>query len=159
MWKGTSVPPVSSPPPKEGEHHLLTLQTVSLEAEEEELEEVCQVTTALQKGLAMAALAIGAVVPQPGQGVQRSLPAGMAASVGEGACAFYDLGLMQINILQEKGQAKSSESKPTETTRHATDWGTISGCDEDGDTLAVSLYCHADSCDILIFLGIQICWT
>ncbi|XP_071671668.1 transcriptional repressor CTCFL isoform X1 [Patagioenas fasciata] len=40
--------------------------------------------------------------------------AGTAATAREGICAFYDPGLTQINVLQEKGQAKSSESKRTE---------------------------------------------
>lgn len=42
------------------------------------------------------------------------MPAGTAVTAREGICAFYDLGLTQINVLQEKGQAKSSESKRTE---------------------------------------------
>ncbi|XP_032838399.2 transcriptional repressor CTCFL isoform X2 [Tyto alba] len=52
-------------------------------------------------------------VPQ-GQGVLHAVPAGMALSVQEGIGVFYDLGLMPLNILQEEGQAESSESKPTE---------------------------------------------
>ncbi|KAM6378686.1 LOW QUALITY PROTEIN: transcriptional repressor CTCFL [Pluvialis apricaria] len=109
---GTSVPPVLSPSPEEGEHRLLMLQTVRLEAEERGLEESVRSLPPTWQA-SMAVLAIGAVVPQLGQGVWRGLPAGTAASIGRGL-AFYDLGLMQINILQEKGQAKSSESKPTE---------------------------------------------
>ncbi|XP_069728207.1 transcriptional repressor CTCFL [Phaenicophaeus curvirostris] len=37
-----------------------------------------------------------------------------ARSIKEGICVFYDLGLTQINVLQEKEQTKSSESKLTE---------------------------------------------
>ncbi|XP_051489369.1 transcriptional repressor CTCFL [Apus apus] len=59
----------------------------------------------------MAVLA-GAVVLQQGQGVLHSVPASMALQ--EDICVFYDLGLTQFNILQEKGQAKSSASKPRE---------------------------------------------
>ncbi|XP_009579071.1 PREDICTED: transcriptional repressor CTCFL-like, partial [Fulmarus glacialis] len=117
MGTGASDPPEWSLSPEEGEKHLLSLQTVCLQAEEEDLEGVCQITAHPQKGVAMAALA-GAVVVQTvvqqGQGVLHNVPAGMGVSVREGVCIFYDLGLMQINVLQEKGQAKSSESKPTE---------------------------------------------
>ncbi|XP_076208210.1 transcriptional repressor CTCFL isoform X2 [Aptenodytes patagonicus] len=119
MQTGASVPPEWSLSPEEGEKHLLTLQTVCLkaEAEEEDLEGVCQITAHPQKSVVIAALA-GAVVLQPvvqqGQGVLHNVPAGMAVSVREGICVFYDLGLTQINVLQEKGQAANSESKPTE---------------------------------------------
>ncbi|KAM9260593.1 LOW QUALITY PROTEIN: transcriptional repressor CTCFL [Cariama cristata] len=108
LGTGASVPPEWSLSPEEGEKHFVTLRTVCLKAEEEE---VCQITAHLQKGVVMAAPA-GAVVPQ-GQSVLHNVPAGMAVSVREGICVFYDLGLTQINSLQERG-AKSSESKPTE---------------------------------------------
>lgn len=115
MQTVASVPPEWSLSPEKGEKHLLTLQTVCLKAEEKDLEGLCQKTTHLQKGVAMAA---GAVVLQPavqqGQGVLHNVPAGMAVSVQEGIRVFYDVGLAQINVLQEKGQANSSESEPTE---------------------------------------------
>lgn len=117
MQTGASVPPEWSLSPEEGEKHLLTLQTVCLKAEEEDLGEVCQITAHPQKSMAIAALAEAVVlqpVVQQGQGVLHNVPAGMAVSVREGICVFYDLGLTQINVLQEKGQATNSESKPTE---------------------------------------------
>ncbi|KAM6053145.1 transcriptional repressor CTCFL isoform 2-T5 [Theristicus caerulescens] len=113
MRTGASVPPECPLSPEEGEKHLLTLQTVCLRAEEEDLEGACQITAHPQKGVAMAALA-GAVVLQPGQGELHNRPAGMAVSVREGVCGFYDLGLTQINVLPDEGQVKSSESKPAE---------------------------------------------
>ncbi|KAM4650118.1 transcriptional repressor CTCFL [Amazona ochrocephala] len=107
MQAGASVPPEQALFPEEGEKHLLTLQTVCPNAEEEDLEGICPIGA---HGTAMAALA-GAVVLQP---VLHNVPAGMAVSVQEGVCVFYDLGLAQSYVLQEKGQAVSSESKPTE---------------------------------------------
>ncbi|KAM9218803.1 LOW QUALITY PROTEIN: transcriptional repressor CTCFL [Leptosomus discolor] len=107
-----SVPPEWSLSHEEGENHLLTLQTACPKAEEDDLEEVSQMTAYLQKGVAVAVVL--QLVVQQGQGVQHNVPAGMAVSVREGVCVFYDLGLTQINVLQEKGQAKSSENKPTE---------------------------------------------
>ncbi|KAK2529062.1 Ctcfl [Columba livia] len=56
----------------------------------------------------------GAVLLQPVVQSGPNVPAGTAVTAREGICAFYDLGLTQINVLQEKGQAKSSESKRTE---------------------------------------------
>ncbi|XP_059683395.1 transcriptional repressor CTCFL [Gavia stellata] len=117
MRTGASVPPERSLSPEEGETHLLTLQPVCLKAEEEDLEGVSQITAPPQKRGAVAALAWAGVlqpVVQQGQAVLHSAPAGMAVSVREGGCVFYDLGLTQINTLQEKGQAKSSERKPTD---------------------------------------------
>lgn len=117
MQTVAGVSPEWSLSPEQGEKHLLPLQTVCLKAEEEDLEGVCQITAHPQKGVEMAALA-GAVVLQPvvqqGQGVLHNVLAGTALNVQEGICVFCDLGLTQINIWQEKGQAKSSESKPTE---------------------------------------------
>ncbi|XP_075624960.1 transcriptional repressor CTCFL [Balearica regulorum gibbericeps] len=103
MWTGASVPPEWSLSPEEGEKHFLTLQTVCLKAEEEDP----------QQRMARAAPA-RALVVQQGQGVLHNVPAGMALSVREGICGFYDLGLTQINVSQEEGQVRSSESKPTE---------------------------------------------
>ncbi|KAM6319278.1 LOW QUALITY PROTEIN: transcriptional repressor CTCFL [Podargus strigoides] len=101
------------PVSEEGEKHLLTLHTVCLNAEEEEdLDGAHQITAHLQEGVTMAALL------QQGEGVLLNVPAGRAVSVPEGICAFYGLGLTQTNILQEKEQAKSSESKPPEKPRH-----------------------------------------
>ncbi|KAM6242673.1 transcriptional repressor CTCFL isoform 3-T3 [Spheniscus humboldti] len=117
MQMGANVPPEWSLSPEEGEKHLLTLQTVCLKAEEEDLGGVCQITAHPQKSVAIAALAEAVVlqpVVQQGQGVLHNMPAGMAVSVREGICVFYDLGLTQINVLQEKGQGTNSESKPTE---------------------------------------------
>lgn len=114
-WTGASVPPEWSRSPEKGDKQLLTLQTACLKAED--LEGVCQITAHLQKRVAGAALA-GAVVLQPvvqqGQGVLQNVPAAMAVSMQEGICVFYYLGLTQINVLQDRGQAESSESKPTE---------------------------------------------
>ncbi|CAM9564304.1 unnamed protein product [Bubo scandiacus] len=90
--------------------HLLALQTVCLTAGEEDLEGLWPITALPQKGVAGAGAVVLRPVEQQGQGV----PAGTARSVREGICVFYDLGLTQINVLQEKGQAESSESKPTE---------------------------------------------
>ncbi|XP_054701986.1 transcriptional repressor CTCFL isoform X1 [Grus americana] len=102
MWTGARVPLEWSLSPEEGEKHFLTLQTVCLKAEEEDL----------QQRMARAAPARAFVVQQ-GQGVLHNVPAGMALSVREGICGFCDLGLTQINVSQE-GQVKSSESKPTD---------------------------------------------
>ncbi|KAM6404476.1 LOW QUALITY PROTEIN: transcriptional repressor CTCFL [Rhynochetos jubatus] len=117
MGTGPSVHPEQPLSPEEGEKHLLMLQPVCLKAEEEDLQGDCQLTAHPQKAVAMASLA-GAVVLQPvvqqGQGVLHNVPAGIAVSVREGACGFYDSGLMQINLFQQKGQARSSESQPTE---------------------------------------------
>ncbi|GAB0197479.1 transcriptional repressor CTCFL [Grus japonensis] len=99
---GARVPLEWSLSPEEGEKHFLTLQTVCLKAEEEDL----------QQRMARAAPARAFVVQQ-GQGVLHNVPAGMALSVREGICGFCDLGLTQINVSQE-GQVKSSESKPTD---------------------------------------------
>ncbi|XP_061297469.1 transcriptional repressor CTCFL isoform X1 [Pezoporus flaviventris] len=109
MQAGASVSPEWSLFPEEGEKHLLTLQTVCPSTEEEDLEGICPISAHPQNGMAVAALA-GAVVLQP---VLCDVPAGMAISVWEGVCVFCDLGLAQSNVLQEEGQAISSESKPT----------------------------------------------
>ncbi|KAM6113085.1 transcriptional repressor CTCFL [Pterocles gutturalis] len=104
------IPPGWSLSPEESENPLLALQRACLKAEEENLEGVCRIPAHPQPGLALAV----AGVLQPGQGELHNVPAGVAASAQEGICVFYDLGLMQINVLEEKEQAKSSESKPTE---------------------------------------------
>ncbi|KAM6248268.1 LOW QUALITY PROTEIN: transcriptional repressor CTCFL [Porphyrio hochstetteri] len=96
--------------PEEDEKHLLTLQPVCLKAEEEDLQRAWQ--PVVERAVLIRA-AVPQLVLQQGQAVQHSVPTGMALSVQEGILAFYDLGLIQINILQE-GQAESSESKLTE---------------------------------------------
>lgn len=65
------------------------------------------------KGLVMATLD-GAILLQPVVQSGPTAPMGPAVTAQEGICAFYDLGLTQINVLQGKGQAESSESKWTE---------------------------------------------
>uniref|UniRef100_A0A8C4JYW1 Transcriptional repressor CTCFL-like n=1 Tax=Dromaius novaehollandiae TaxID=8790 RepID=A0A8C4JYW1_DRONO len=89
---GGGDPPEWSLPPEEGEKQLLTLQTVHLEAGEDPL-----------------------VVVQQGHGLLQDLPAGVALSVQEGVCVFYDLEVIQSSILQERMQAKNLESKSPES--------------------------------------------
>lgn len=105
MWMGAGVPPVLSLSPEEGEKHLLTLQPAKAD-----WEGVCLITVPAREVLAAPA----GVVVRLGQGVQHGVPSGMAVSVWEGIRVFYDLGLTLVNILQEGGLAKSSESKPSE---------------------------------------------
>ncbi|XP_027553025.1 transcriptional repressor CTCFL isoform X1 [Neopelma chrysocephalum] len=62
----------------------------------------------------MAALAGAVVLPGQGQAVAHSVSQGMALTLREGICVFYDLELAQVHVLQEEGQEKSSESKATE---------------------------------------------
>ncbi|XP_062460099.1 transcriptional repressor CTCFL isoform X1 [Pezoporus occidentalis] len=109
MQAGASVSPEWSLFPEADGKHLLTLQTVCPSTEEEDLEGICPISAHPQNGMVVAALP-GAVVLQP---VLCNVPAGMAISVREGVSVFCDLGLTQSNVLQEEGQAISSESKPT----------------------------------------------
>ncbi|XP_021272593.1 transcriptional repressor CTCFL [Numida meleagris] len=99
---GTSDPTEWSLSPEEGEKHLLTLQTVCLRAEEYDIEGICHITAHLQEEVT---LAVPAVVVQCGQGV--------TVSGHEAICDLYDLGLVQIDMLQE-GKAESSENKSME---------------------------------------------
>ncbi|KAJ7401622.1 CCCTC-binding factor like protein [Pitangus sulphuratus] len=64
----------------------------------------------------MAALAGAVVLPGQGQGQAgvHGVSQGMALTLREGICVFYDLEQAQIHVLQEEGQEKSSESKATE---------------------------------------------
>ncbi|XP_068768371.1 transcriptional repressor CTCFL [Struthio camelus] len=105
--------------PEEGEKQLLTLQTVRLKAGEDDFQAAHQLRAQPQDGEQAVArdgagLLPPLVVVQQGQGVHQNLPAGVVLSVQEGVCAFYDLELMQISILQEKAQAKNLESKSAE---------------------------------------------
>ncbi|KAM4762666.1 transcriptional repressor CTCFL [Cyanocitta cristata] len=63
---------------------------------------------------ACRALAGPVAPPGLGRAVAHSLPPGMAVTLREGICVFYDLELAQIHILQEEGQEESSENKATE---------------------------------------------
>ncbi|XP_071615532.1 transcriptional repressor CTCFL isoform X2 [Heliangelus exortis] len=115
MQTGTSVPSEQLMPLEDREKHLLTLQPVCLNAEEEEekdVEGVCQTTTSLQKGVAMAALA-GAVVLQQGQGVLQSVPAGMAVDRDTDVIAFQNK--VQQLTPAEEGLKKQLYSTPWET--------------------------------------------
>ncbi|XP_064321360.1 transcriptional repressor CTCFL [Phalacrocorax carbo] len=105
MWTGPNITPVWSFSPEEGEKHFLTLQTVCLKAEEEDLEGLCQMTAHPQKGVAMAALA-GAVVLQPvvqqGQAVLHNVPAGMAIDRDNYVVAFENKA-QQLSACEEGG--------------------------------------------------------
>uniref|UniRef100_A0A8B9NW60 CCCTC-binding factor n=1 Tax=Apteryx owenii TaxID=8824 RepID=A0A8B9NW60_APTOW len=106
---GGGDPPEWSLPPQEGEKQLLTLQTVCLKAGEDDFQGEHQMSAEWQNG------AQPLLVLQQGQGVHQDLPAAVAMSIQEGVCAFYDLELVQINILQERTQAKNLESKSRES--------------------------------------------
>ncbi|KAK4812894.1 hypothetical protein QYF61_027288 [Mycteria americana] len=117
MRTGAGVSPEWSLSPEQDEKHLLTLQTVCLKAEEEDLEGACQITAHPRKGVAMAALA-GAAVLQPvvqqGQGVLHDVPAGMAIDRDSGVIVFENK--VQQLTPPEEGEGKERFFTLGETT-------------------------------------------
>uniref|UniRef100_A0A8C4JTQ3 Transcriptional repressor CTCFL-like n=1 Tax=Dromaius novaehollandiae TaxID=8790 RepID=A0A8C4JTQ3_DRONO len=112
---GGGDPPEWSLPPEEGEKQLLTLQTVHLEAGEDAFQGEHQLSVPPQNGERAGAwdgagLLQPLVVVQQGHGLLQDLPAGVALSVQEGVCVFYDLEVIQSSILQERMQAKNLET-------------------------------------------------
>lgn len=56
----------------------------------------------------------GAAGAGPGRAAVHSVRPGMALTLRDGTCVFYDLELAQAHILQEEGLEKSAESKAAE---------------------------------------------
>uniref|UniRef100_A0A803YCT8 C2H2-type domain-containing protein n=1 Tax=Meleagris gallopavo TaxID=9103 RepID=A0A803YCT8_MELGA len=133
---GTSDPTEWSLSPEDSEKHLLTLQTVCLRAEEDDVEGFCHITAHSQEEVMLAVPATVAVVVQHGQGVP--------VSGHEAVCDLCDLGLVQINILQE-GKAESSENKSVEGAHDMLliEVQQLAQSEEDGGKEAEGLSCKA----------------
>uniref|UniRef100_A0A8C3IJ86 CCCTC-binding factor n=1 Tax=Chrysemys picta bellii TaxID=8478 RepID=A0A8C3IJ86_CHRPI len=104
-----------SPSPVQGEKHLIMLQTVHLKEGEDDLQGVSQLNIQQQSGVHMvvqrgAGVLQPLVVVQQGVGAQQNLPTGVAISIQDGVYTFHDVEVMQINVLQEKVQAKDEEN-------------------------------------------------
>ncbi|XP_048676470.1 transcriptional repressor CTCFL isoform X2 [Caretta caretta] len=105
-----------SPSPVQGEKHLIMLQTVHLKEGEEDVQGVSQLNIQQQSGVHMvvqrgASVLQPLVVVQQGVGAQQNLPTGVAISIQDGVYTFHDVEVMQINVLQEKVQAKDEENQ------------------------------------------------
>nr|XP_014430204.2 transcriptional repressor CTCFL isoform X1 [Pelodiscus sinensis] len=105
-----------SPSLIQSEKHLIMLQTVRLKEGEEDLQAVSQLNIQQQSGLHMvvqrgASVLQPLVVVQQGVGAQQNIPTGVAISLQDGVYTFHDMEVMQINVLQEKVQAKDEENK------------------------------------------------
>lgn len=101
-------------PAGEAGKHLLVLQTVHLQAGEED-EEAEEKEAEPQGGVRVVMQdEAPVVVVGEGVGAQQDVPPGVAISLQDGIYTFHDMELMQISVLQDAAPGKSKESKSTE---------------------------------------------
>ncbi|XP_014375653.1 transcriptional repressor CTCFL isoform X2 [Alligator sinensis] len=98
-------------PAGEAGKHLLVLQTVHLQAGEEDEEKEAEPQGGVRVVMQDEA---PVVVVGEGVGVQQDVPPGVAISLQDGIYTFHDMELMQISVLQDAAPGKSKESKSTE---------------------------------------------
>ncbi|XP_065610568.1 transcriptional repressor CTCFL [Cyrtonyx montezumae] len=129
---GMSDPTEWSLSPEDDEKHLLTLQTVCFRAEEDVTEGICHTTPCSQEELTLVVPATVAVVVQHGQGVHGN------------TCELYDMGLVQVSILQE-GRAAGPENKWMEEAQDMLliEVQQLSQSEEEGGKEAEGLSCKA----------------